>query len=117
MTTNEKALMLHEKWRGKLETVSKTPVKTREDLSLAYTPGVAEPCKVIAENAEAAYTYTWKSNTVAVVSDGKAAVLGLEISAPMPPCPLWRGKRYCSKNLAASTPCPSVLTHRIPRKS
>lgn len=58
MTINEKALALHEKWQGKLETVSKTPVKTREDLSLAYTPGVAEPCKVIAENKEAAYTYT-----------------------------------------------------------
>ena len=76
MTTNEKALKLHETWRGKLETVSKTPVKTREDLSLAYTPGVAEPCKVIAQDKEAAYTYTWKSNTVAVVSDG-SAVLGL----------------------------------------
>ena len=50
MTTNEKALALHEKWNGKLETISKTPVKSREDLSLAYTPGVAEPCKVIAEN-------------------------------------------------------------------
>ena len=49
MTTNEKALLMHEKWNGKLETVSKTPVKTREDLAIAYTPGVAEPCKVIAQ--------------------------------------------------------------------
>ena len=55
MTTNEKALMMHEKWNGKLETVSKTPVKSREDLAIAYTPGVAEPCKVIAEDKEAAY--------------------------------------------------------------
>ena len=76
MTIQEKALELHEKWNGKLETVSKTPVKSREDLSLAYTPGVAEPCKVIAQDKEAAYKYTMKANTVAVVSDG-SAVLGL----------------------------------------
>ena len=63
MTVNEKALQLHEEWNGKLETVSKTPVKSREDLSLAYTPGVAEPCKVIAKDPEAAYKYTIKSNT------------------------------------------------------
>ena len=49
MTTNEKALLLHEKWNGKLETISKAEVKSREDLALAYTPGVAEPCKVIAD--------------------------------------------------------------------
>ena len=55
MTTNEKALLMHEKWNGKLETVSKTPVKTREDLAIAYTPGVAEPCKVIAQDKEAPY--------------------------------------------------------------
>ena len=55
MTINEKALELHEKWNGKLDTVSKVQVKTREDLALAYTPGVAEPCKVIAEDPEAAY--------------------------------------------------------------
>lgn len=86
MTTSEKALKMHEEWNGKLEIVSKTPVKTREDLAVAYTPGVAEPCKVIAEDREAAYKYTMKANTVAVVSDG-SAVLGLAISAPMPPCP------------------------------
>ena len=80
MTTNEKALLMHEKWNGKLETVSKTPVKTREDLAIAYTPGVAEPCKVIAKDKEAAYKYTMKANTVAVVSDG-SAVLGLGNSA------------------------------------
>ena len=58
MTTNEKALMLHEEWKGKLETVSKATVASREDLALAYTPGVAEPCKVIAKDPEAAYLYT-----------------------------------------------------------
>ena len=66
MTTNEKALKLHEEWNGKLEIISKTPVKSREALSLAYTPGVAEPCKVIAQDKEAAYKYTIKANTVAV---------------------------------------------------
>lgn len=73
MTTNEKALLMHEKWNGKLETVSKTPVKTREDLAIAYTPGVAEPCKVIAQDKEAAYKYTMKANTVAVVSDRRGS--------------------------------------------
>ena len=67
MTVNEKALKLHEEWQGKIETVSKCPIKTREDLALAYTPGVAEPCKVIADNKDAIYTYTSKANTVAVV--------------------------------------------------
>ena len=74
MTTSEKALKLHEEWNGKLETVSKTPVKSREALSLAYTPGVAEPFYVIAADKEAAYKYTWKSNSVAVVSDGSAVL-------------------------------------------
>ncbi len=97
MTTNEKALELHEKWNGKLETVSKTPVKTREDLALAYTPGVAEPCKVIAKDKEAAYTYTWKANTIAVVSDG-SAVLGL---GNIRRCRSWKGKQSCSKSSAA----------------
>ena len=74
MTTNEKALKMHEEWHGKIETTAKSHVHSREDLSIAYTPGVAEPCKAIANNKEAAYTYTIKSNTVAVVSDGSAAV-------------------------------------------
>ena len=91
MTINEKALELHKTWNGKLETVSKTPVRSREDLSLAYTPGVAEPCKVIAENKDAAYTYTWKSNTVAVVSDG-SAVLGLGNIGPYAAMPVMEGK-------------------------
>ena len=91
MTTNEKALLLHEKWNGKLDTVSKVQVKTREDLALAYTPGVAEPCKVIAEDPEAAYRYTIKSNTVAVVSDG-SAVLGLGNIGPLAAMPVMEGK-------------------------
>ena len=76
MTNAEKALQLHEEWNGKFETTPKMKIQTREDLALAYTPGVAEPCKVIAKDKEAAYKYTIKSNTIAVVSDG-SAVLGL----------------------------------------
>ena len=70
MTNSEKALKMHEEWHGKIETCAKSHVNSREDLAIAYTPGVAEPCKVIAKDPEAAYTYTMKSNTVAVVSDG-----------------------------------------------
>lgn len=108
MTTNEKALALHEKWNGKLETVSKTPVKTREDLSLAYTPGVAEPCKVIADDPEAAYTYTWKSNTVAVVSDG-SAVLGLGNIGPYAAMPVMEGKAVLFKEFGGVNAVPICL--------
>lgn len=108
MTTNEKALELHEKWHGKLETVSKTPVKTREDLSLAYTPGVAEPCKVIAQDREAAYTYTWKGNTVAVVSDG-SAVLGLGNIGPHAAMPVMEGKAVLFKEFGGVNAVPICL--------
>ena len=108
MTTNEKALALHEKWQGKLETISKTPVKTREDLSLAYTPGVAEPCKVIAQDKEAAYTYTWKSNTVAVVSDG-SAVLGLGNIGPHAAMPVMEGKAVLFKEFGGVNAVPICL--------
>lgn len=108
MTTNEKALELHRQWQGKLETVSKTPVKTREDLSLAYTPGVAEPCKVIAQDKEAAYTYTWKSNTVAVVSDG-SAVLGLGNIGPHAAMPVMEGKAVLFKEFGGVNAVPICL--------
>ena len=108
MTTNEKALALHEQWQGKLETVSKTPVKTREDLSLAYTPGVAEPCKVIAQDKEAAYTYTWKSNTIAVVSDG-SAVLGLGNIGPHAAMPVMEGKAVLFKEFGGVNAVPICL--------
>ena len=96
MTTNEKALKLHEEWNGKIETTSKCQVKTREDLAVAYTPGVAEPCKVIAQDKEAAYKYTIKSNTVAVVSDG-SAVLGLGNIGPHAAMPVMEGKAVLFK--------------------
>ncbi len=108
MTTGEKALELHKQWKGKLETISKTPVKSREDLSLAYTPGVAEPCKVIAEDKNAAYTYTWKSNTVAVVSDG-SAVLGLGNIGPYAAMPVMEGKAVLFKEFGGVNAVPICL--------
>lgn len=108
MTTNEKALLMHEKWNGKLETVSKTPVKTREDLAIAYTPGVAEPCKVIAQDKEAAYKYTMKANTVAVVSDG-SAVLGLGNIGPYATMPVMEGKAVLFKEFGNVNAVPICL--------
>ena len=108
MTINEKALELHEKWNGKLDTVSKVQVKTREDLALAYTPGVAEPCKVIAEDPEAAYRYTIKSNTVAVVSDG-SAVLGLGNIGPLAAMPVMEGKAVLFKEFGGINAFPICL--------
>lgn len=108
MTTNEKALLMHEKWNGKLETVSKTPVKTREDLAIAYTPGVAEPCKVIAQDKDAAYKYTMKANTVAVVSDG-SAVLGLGNIGPYAAMPVMEGKAVLFKEFGNVNAVPICL--------
>lgn len=108
MTITEKALMLHKEWNGKLETVSKTPVKSREDLSLAYTPGVAEPCKVIADNPDAAYQYTMKANTVAVVSDG-SAVLGLGNIGPLAAMPVMEGKAVLFKEFGGINAVPICL--------
>ena len=108
MTIQEKALKLHKEWNGKLETVSKTPVKSREDLSLAYTPGVAEPCKVIAQDKEAAYQYTMKANTVAVVSDG-SAVLGLDNIGPHAALPVMEGKAVLFKEFGGVNAVPICL--------
>ncbi|ADL04929.1 NAD(P)-dependent malic enzyme [Lacrimispora saccharolytica] len=108
MTTNEKALLLHEEWKGKLEIISKAKVKSREDLALAYTPGVAEPCKVIAKNPEAAYQYTVKSNTIAVVSDG-SAVLGLGNIGPLAAMPVMEGKAVLFKEFGGINAIPICL--------
>ena len=108
MTTNEKALLLHEEWNGKLETTSKAEVKSREDLALAYTPGVAEPCKVIAKDPEAAYKYTIKSNTIAVVSDG-SAVLGLGTIGPLAAMPVMEGKAVLFKEFGGVNAFPICL--------
>lgn len=108
MTNQEKALELHEKLQGKLETVSKTPVRTREDLALVYTPGVAEPCKVIAKDPAAAYTYTMKANTVAVVSDG-SAVLGLGNIGSKAAMPVMEGKAVLFKEFGGVNAVPICL--------
>ncbi len=108
MTTYEKALKLHEEWQGKLDTVSKVKVNSREALSLAYTPGVAEPCKVIAEDKEASYKYTMKSNTVAVISDG-SAVLGLGNIGPHAAMPVMEGKCVLFKEFGNVNAVPICL--------
>lgn len=108
MTLNEKALKLHEEWNGKLETTSKCQVKSREDLALAYTPGVAEPCKVIANDSEAAYRYTIKANTVAVVSDG-SAVLGLGNIGAHAAMPVMEGKCVLFKEFGGVNAFPICL--------
>ena len=100
--------MLHEEWKGKLETVSKATVASREDLALAYTPGVAEPCKVIAKDPEAAYLYTIKSNTIAVVSDG-SAVLGLGNIGPLAAMPVMEGKAVLFKEFGGVNAFPICL--------
>lgn len=108
MNTSEKALFLHKEWNGKLETTPKSHVKSREDLALAYTPGVAEPCKKIAENPEDAYIYTMKANTVAVVSDG-SAVLGLGNIGPEAAMPVMEGKCVLFKEFGGVNAVPICL--------
>ncbi len=108
MTTQEKAIFLHKEWNGKLETVAKSPVTSREDLSIAYTPGVAEPCKLIAENPDNAYIYTMKANTVAVVSDG-SAVLGLGNIGPYAAMPVMEGKCVLFKEFGGVNAVPICL--------
>lgn len=108
MTNNEKALQMHKEWNGKLETTAKAHVNSREDLAIAYTPGVAEPCKVIAKDPEAAYTYTMKANTVAVVSDG-SAVLGLGNIGALAAMPVMEGKCVLFKEFGRSHAVPICL--------
>lgn len=108
MTNNEKALQMHKEWNGKLETTAKAHVNSREDLAIAHTPGVAEPCKVIAKDPEAAYTYTMKANTVAVVSDG-SAVLGLGNIGALAAMPVMEGKCVLFKEFGGVNAVPICL--------
>lgn len=108
MTANELALQMHKKWNGKIETTAKSHVRTREDLAIAYTPGVAEPCKVIAKDPTAAYTYTMKANTIAVVSDG-SAVLGLGNIGALAGMPVMEGKAVLFKELGGINAVPICL--------
>lgn len=108
MTTNEKALQMHELWNGKIETTAKSHVNSREDLAIAYTPGVAEPCKVIAKDKELAYKYTMKANTIAVVSDG-SAVLGLGNIGAHAAMPVMEGKAVLFKEFGGVNAVPICL--------
>ena len=108
MTNNEKALKMHEEWNGKIETTAKAHVNSKEDLAIAYTPGVAEPCKVIAQDPEAAYKYTMKANTVAVVSDG-SAVLGLGNIGALAAMPVMEGKAVLFKEFGGVNAVPICL--------
>lgn len=108
MTNSEKALQMHEQWNGKLETTAKAHVNSREDLAIAYTPGVAEPCKIIAQDPEASYKYTIKSNTIAVVSDG-SAVLGLGNIGALAAMPVMEGKAVLFKEFGGVNAVPICL--------
>ncbi len=108
MDYGEKARIAHRQWNGKLETVAKSPVKDRDALSIAYTPGVAEPCRIIAEDPTEAYAYTIKANTVAVVSDG-SAVLGLGNIGPLAAMPVMEGKCVLFKEFGGVNAVPICL--------
>lgn len=108
MDIQKKALEMHEKWQGKLEVVSKSKVSTREDLSIAYTPGVAEPCRKIHENHDDVYKYTMKGNTVAIVTDG-TAVLGLGDIGPEAALPVMEGKAVLFREFAGINAFPICL--------
>ncbi|MDT2596662.1 NADP-dependent malic enzyme [Enterococcus dongliensis] len=115
MTIYEEALTAHRNWRGKIEVMSKINVLSKEDLSLAYTPGVAEPCRKIAENNELAYDYTWKGNSVAVVTDG-TAVLGLGDIGPAAALPVMEGKALLFKEFAGIDAVPICLDTTDPQE-
>ncbi len=108
MNLNEKSLALHEKWQGKLEIVAKSKVDNKDDLSIAYTPGVAEPCRKIHQNKDDVYKYTFKGNTVAVISDG-TAVLGLGNIGPEAALPVMEGKAVLFKEFAGVNAIPICL--------
>lgn len=108
MDVYEESLMLHEKWAGKVETKSKCSVQNAKDLSLAYTPGVAQPCREIAANPEDVYKYTSKANTIAVVSDG-SAVLGLGNIGAKAAIPVMEGKAVLFKEFGGVNAVPICL--------
>ncbi|NLM41105.1 MAG: NAD-dependent malic enzyme [Firmicutes bacterium] len=108
MNVYAKALEEHKKWRGKVEITSRAQVKNSAELSLAYSPGVAEPCRQIAANPELVWDYTWKGNTIAVVSDG-SAVLGLGNIGPAAALPVMEGKAVLFKEFANVNAIPLCL--------
>lgn len=114
-TVYEKALELHEKLRGKISTELKGELNSKEDLSLLYSPGVAEPCRKIADDPEAAYKYTWKGNTIAVVSNG-TAVLGLGDIGAEASLPVMEGKCCLFKRFGDVNAVPVVIDSKDPQE-
>ncbi len=112
---DQKSIDAHKKYRGKVRIESKMPLDTREDLSIAYTPGVAEPCRQIHKDTSKAYDYTWKSNTVAVVTDG-SAVLGLGNIGPEAALPVMEGKSVLFKKFADVEAVPVTLDTQDPQE-
>ncbi|MBP2068922.1 MULTISPECIES: NADP-dependent malic enzyme [Anaerococcus] len=113
MDVYEKALEKHKNWQGKVGTDVKAKVNNAEDLTYAYTPGVAEPCKKIADDESLAYEYTMKANTIAVVSDG-SAVLGLGNIGPKAAMPVMEGKSVLFKEFGGVNAVPIVLDTQDP---
>ena len=114
-TIYEKALEKHAEWQGKFSTELKMPLENRDDLSVAYTPGVAEPCRQIHKNPDDVYKYTWKGNTIAVVSDG-TAVLGLGDIGPAAGLPVMEGKCVLFKKFAGVDAVPLCIDTKDPQK-
>lgn len=112
-TIYEKALSKHEEWKGKISTELKCKLEDRDDLSVAYTPGVAEPCRQIAKNPDDVYKYTWRGNTIAVVSDG-TAVLGLGDIGPAAGLPVMEGKSVLFKKFAGVDAVPLCIDTKDP---
>lgn len=115
MSYQEKALEFHRQNQGKVETGLRAPITDKETLGLAYTPGVAQPCIEIANDPSKAYDYTWKSRTIAVISDG-SAVLGLGDIGPMAALPVMEGKCNLLKSFAGVDAVPIVLDEKDPDK-
>ena len=113
MTIDEEAIKLHREWNGKISTVAKAKVKDRHELAVAYTPGVAAPCRIIAQNKAEVYNYTLKANTVAVVSDG-SAVLGLGNIGPEAAMPVMEGKCVLFKEFGDVNAFPICLSTQDP---
>ena len=111
----EIALKKHEEWKGKISIELKAPLDSKDDLSIAYTPGVAQPCLEIAKNKDDAYKYTWKGNIVAVISDG-TAVLGLGDIGPEAALPVMEGKAALFKRFAGVNAIPIVLNTKDPKE-
>ncbi len=108
MNINKEAVKMHKKYGGKIEVVSKVPLETKEDLSLAYTPGVAEVCREIHKDADKSYELTNRKNTVAIITDG-TAVLGLGDIGPLAAMPVMEGKAVLFKKFAGIDAIPIVL--------